>query len=131
MEAARSGDFPPSGSEGLLGGSAVLSRLLEVSRERKWREFLVERIVFVLGSHLRKPNASSSVRRPRAAESSSESLVVASATEGGVEFLAMPRVIFSTRFLYLDLTKGQIKAYFFFKAYFFLKIPLVYINLDV
>ena len=50
---------------------------------------MAERIVLVLGSHLRKPDASSSVRRPLSAESTSESVAVASATEGGVEVLAM------------------------------------------
>ena len=60
--------------------------LEEVSiRQRYAFEFLVERIVLVLGSRVRKPNASSSLRRPLAAESSSESLAVASATAGGVE----------------------------------------------
>ena len=47
-------------------------------RQRYDFEFVVERIVFVLCSRLRKPNASSSVRRPLAAAASSESLAVAS-----------------------------------------------------
>ena len=49
----------------------------------------MERIVFELGSRLRKPNASSSARRPLAAASSFESLAVASATAGGVEMLRL------------------------------------------
>ena len=46
---------------------------------------MMERSVFVLGLGRRKPSASSSVRRPLAAESSAESLAVASVIAGGVE----------------------------------------------
>mmetsp|Transcript_68587 Transcript_68587/g.164125 ORF Transcript_68587/g.164125 Transcript_68587/m.164125 type:complete len:262 (-) Transcript_68587:21-806(-) len=65
IEAESSGDCPLSGS--LLEPSEALSRKL--------------------GSRLGEPNASSSVRHPPAAESSSESLAVASAMAGGVEVM--------------------------------------------
>ena len=46
---------------------------------------MVQRSVFVLGARLGTPNASSIVRRSLAAESSSESLAVASVMAGAVE----------------------------------------------
>ena len=93
-EAARSGDSPPSGSDDMLDEQEVPFEALALlrdksvreTRRKRWeREFVEERIVLVLGSRLRKPNASSRVRRPFAAESSSESLAVASVIADGVE----------------------------------------------
>ena len=87
MEAARSGDCPPSGSDEMLDGSELPSgALLLAGRRKRWeREFVMGRIVLVLGGRLRNPDASSRVRRPLAAESSSESLAVASVIADGVE----------------------------------------------
>ena len=48
------------------------------------------RSVFVLGSCLRTPDASSRVRRPMATESSSESLAVVSFIAGGVGVMYLP-----------------------------------------
>jgi len=81
VEAARSSaDSPPSGSDALLDGARGSGLLEEVPKRQRYDfEFVVGRIVFELGWRLRKPNASSSVRRALAAASSSVSLAVASA----------------------------------------------------
>ena len=85
--------------------------LEEVSiRQRYAFEFLVERIVFVLGSRVRKPNASSSVRRPLAAESSSESLAVASTTAGGVEVVRLAAVALVVKRSWENLAVAAVMA---------------------
>jgi hypothetical protein len=87
MEAARSGDSSLLGSDTLSESYEAWIKLLE---DRYERAFLVERSVFVLGLRRTKPNASSTVRRSLAAESSSESLAVASVIAGGVKAMFSP-----------------------------------------
>ena len=71
------------GSDALLEPYEASIKLLDEMSEAVRK--LLERRVFVLGSRLTTPIASSSMRRPLAAESSSESLAVASVIAGGVE----------------------------------------------